>query len=387
LPPVNGPQDDPWPTAEPEQEGHDVIKIRDVEAYALKDFSVLVVVRSEDGTEGIGECYPIRAAWGARLLANFVREGLAPKIIGMDALEADVIWSRMYHGVTPRQGDKGIMLPGISGLDIAIWDLIGKVLGQPVHVLLGGRHRRRVPAYASIGGGADMTPDEMVRAVARYREQGFGAFKIRMHWGSRRLDVAPAKDLAMFRAVRRLLGDGVPLAFDANNGYSSASAIRQGRSMEEDGLAFFEEPVPVQDYAGLASVADALDTPVGAGEQEYTRWQIRDLIDRGHVDIVQPDVLKCGGLTEMRKCMWHCELCHKTFLPHQNQAIIGLSANLHLLSAIPDDASMMEYTGPQPAIAQLFAQIPIPKDGWFEVPDEPGIGVRLNRTALGDFLL
>jgi D-arabinonate dehydratase/D-galactarolactone cycloisomerase len=363
------------------------MKITQVKATPLKNHAVFVRVWAENGLYGLGECYPNRADYAARLLADFVNHGLGPRLIGEDARRIDAIWHKLYFATTARQGDKGPWLAGIAGVDIALWDLLGKTLSLPVCDLLGGRFRDKIPMYASIGGGDAMTPDEMLKAVAPFAEQGFRAFKIRMHWGSHRVDEDPAKDLALFCAVRAFLGDGVPLAFDANNGYSVAMAIRQGRRLEELDLAHYEEPVAHYDYDGLARVADALDAPVSAGEQEYTRWQFRDLIVRGRVDIVQPDVLKCGGITEMRRIMHLADAHNRAFVPHQNQATVGLAANLHVLATVPFGLRPQEFLGRQPELDALFREPLQWEDGCFRVPAKPGLGLELDEDALEAFAL
>ncbi len=358
------------------------MRIAEVVATPLRTHAVFVRVVAEDGRFGIGECYPIRSDWGARWLADFVANGLGPKLVGQDATRIDPLWHLMYFSTVPRQGDKGAMLAGIAAVDVALWDLAGKLQERPVAALLGGAAHDRIPMYASVGGGDAMSPEEMVRAVDGFAQRGFRAFKIRMHWGTHRVDVDPAKDVAMFRAVRRHLGDGVPLAFDANNGYSTKTAIRQGRLMEEDGLWHFEEPVAHHDYEGLARVADALAAPVAAGEQEYTRWQFHDLVERARVDIVQPDVLKCGGISELRKILVYADIRNRLFVPHQNQATIGLAATLHVVATAATALRPQEYLGPQPELEALFDRRLEPSEGFLEVPEGPGLGLELDLERL-----
>jgi len=254
--------------------------------------------------------------------------------------------------------------------------------GLPVCVLLGGRYRDRVRMYASIGGGAGMTPAEMARKVEAALERGFRAIKIRMDWGAARQDVDPEKDWQMFQECKKLTGDTIPLSFDANNGYSVTTAIQQGRRFESLGIWHYEEPVAQFDYAGIAQVADALDVPVSAGEHEYTRWQFRDLIEQARVDILQPDVVKCGGITEMKKIAVLAETYNKGVVPHQTQPTIGTAANLHVIAALHGCERPQEYTGQRPELDALFHEPLHFEEGYIRVPDRPGLGLELDEAKL-----
>jgi len=270
----------------------------------------------------------------------------------------------------------------VAGVDIALWDIRGKVMGQPVHQILGGCYRDKIPMYASIGGGATMTPAEMAKRVEVAVNQGYRGIKIRMDWGVARQDMGPEKDLQMVRECKMICGEGVPLSFDANNGYSVSMAIRQGRRFEELGLRHFEEPVAQHDYPGIAQVADALDIPVSAGEHEYTRWQFRDLIQQARVDIIQPDVVKCAGITEMIKIATLGDAFNRIFLPHQTQPTVGTAANLHVCASLHWCDWPQEYTGQSPQLDDLFEKPLEFYDGYLTVPKDPGLGLVLKPDAL-----
>lgn len=357
------------------------MKITDVKAYLLKTRSIFVRVFTDEGVAGIGECSPMNGP----VIATFVEAALKPLLIGESPLEIDRLWHKMaFH--TYKLDPQGAQMEAISGVDIALWDILGQVTGQPICILLGGCYRDRVRMYASIGGGGRMTVDEMVRKVEQYREQGFTAFKIRMDWRAHHQDVDPNKDWEMFRQVRQLLGDDVPLSFDANNGYSVPVAISQGRRFESIGIYHYEEPVAPYDYAGLAQVAAALDVPVSAGEHEYTRWQFRDLIHQANVDILQPDVVKSGGLTETKKIAVLAETYNKLFVPHQTQPTIGTAANLHLIAALQWAHRPQEYTGRRPELDEIFDDPLIMEDGHLLVPDRPGLGLTINEARFQKML-
>jgi L-alanine-DL-glutamate epimerase-like enolase superfamily enzyme len=220
----------------------------------------------------------------------------------------------------------------------------------------------------------------MVAKVEQALRQGFRAVKIRMDWAYQQ-DVDPAKDLEMFRLCRALMPE-LPLSFDANNGYSVSTAIQQGRRLEAMGCYHFEEPVAPTNYAGLRQVAEALDVPVSAGEHEYTRWQFRDLIEIGRPDILQPDVVKCTGLTEAQRIKALAETWDLPVVPHMTQPSIGNAASLHLCATIPASSRPHEYTGPRPDLDALFVDPWELRDGTMTIPDRPGLGLTLDERAL-----
>ena len=353
------------------------MKITDVIATPLKTGTVIVQVSTDQGVAGIGECSPMNTT----VIGHFVNTALKPLLIGENPLEIGKVWHKMTFS-TYKLGVQGVQPEAIAGVDIALWDILGKTTGLPIHTLLGGACRDKVLMYASIGGGAGMKPEAMVKQVERFLERGFKAIKIRMDWGAMRQDADPAKDLEMFRQVKAVTGDEIPLSFDANNGYSVSTAIRQGRKFEDLGIYHYEEPVPQYDYAGLAAVADALDVPVAAGEHEYTRWQFRDLIMQGKVDIIQPDVVKCGGISEMMKIAVLGSVYDRQFVPHQTQPTIGTAANLHVCASAPHASRPQEYTGGKPELDEIFEAPLVFEDGYMKVPNRPGLGLELIESRM-----
>ena len=351
------------------------MKITDVKATPMRP--CLVRIYTDEGVMGIGECSPMNTT----VIAHFVNTALKPLLIGENPLETDKLWNKMISS-TYKLGVQGTQPEAIAGVDIALWDILGKLAGLHIHTLLGGSYREKVLMYASIGGGSRMTSAEMAKRVESYLDKGFKAIKIRMEWGFARQDVDPAKDLEMFRQVKALTGDDIPLSFDANNGYSVSTAIQQGRKFEELGIYHFEEPVAQYDYDGMAAVADALDVPIAAGEHEYTRWQFRDLIHQAKVDIIQPDVVKCAGISEMHKIAVLGSVYNKHFVPHQTQPTIGTAANLHVISALQHATRPQEYTGQNPQLDELFKEPLVFEDGYIHVPQKPGLGLELDEEKL-----
>jgi len=352
------------------------MKITDVKATFVWPSSLFVRVFTDEGITGIGECSPMNV-WAIKACID---HALKPLLVGENPVEIDKAWNKLFFK-TYKLGVQGIQPEAIAGIDIALWDILGKATRLPVHALLGGAYRNNLQLYASIGGGGNMRVTDMVKAVEKKLAEGFKAFKIRMDWGVSHLDADPVKDLEMFMAVKSIMSKDCLLSFDANNGYTVPTAISQGRKFEDAGIYHYEEPVPQYDYAGLKQVADALDVPVSAGEHEYTRWQFHDLVTRGGVDIIQPDVVKCAGISEMRKIAAIAELYDKIVLPHQTQPTVGHVASMHVCAAIKNCTRPHEFTGRRPDLEALFTNYPAPEGGYMALPGGHGLGLDMDEAA------
>jgi len=353
------------------------MKITDVRTYPILDRTALVRIFTDEGIEGIGECSPMNV----KVMCHFVEAALKPVIVGKDPMDIEQLWNEMFLR-TYKLGVMGTQPSCIAGVDIALWDIKGKATGMPVYKLLGGAARTTFRMYKSIGGGAAVEPEEMLERVQQAHEEGYTAIKIRMDWGPYRQDRSPAKDLRMFQLAREYLPDTTLLSFDANNGYSLSTAIRQGRLFEQMNIYHFEEPVPQYDYEGIRRVADALDVPVSAGEHEYTRWQMKDLLLQGAPDILQPDVIKCCGITEMKRIVTLAETFDRSMMPHQTQPTIGTLASLHVCATSPQSNHPHEFSGERPELNELFEEPVLLEDGHLSIPDRPGLGLTLKAGKL-----
>ena len=356
------------------------LKITDVETWVLNCGSLFILVRTDQGITGYGESSPMNV----RAIASMVNEAMKPLVIGQNPLDYDRLWESMYFR-TYKLGVMGAQAEAIAGIDIALWDILGKVTGQSISQLLGGRRRDRVRMYASIGGGAESTPAEMAGRAAKAVDEGLTMVKMRMDWTARRTDINPSHDWAVLSETRKAIGDKVELGFDPNNGFSVPTAITLGRrGQDELGLIHYEEPVAQYDYAGIAQVVAALDVAVAAGEQEYTRWQFRDLIAQSNVDIVQPDLVKCAGITEGVRIAALASTHNRILVPHQTQPSIGTAANLHFTACFAREDRAQEYDiNSKRAILNRVIHPPLEqKDGYLAVPDGPGLGIEVDEKEL-----
>ena len=334
--------------------------------------TAFVRVRTEGGLTGYGEASPMMGGEHSLLV---VRD-FAASLKGADPFDQAVIYDRLLHRYI-KLGPEGAVTGALAALDIALWDLKGKVLGLPIYKLLGGAWRTKLPFYASIGGNADRTVDEVVRTVeGRWKKELPAAIKIRWDGDRSRQDDDIPGDIAKAKAVRNLVGADFPLAFDANNQYSVGGAIRVGRALEELGYIWFEEPVQHYDVRAMGEVAQRLDITVSAAEQTYTTQALVDMINAG-VRMVQPDIVKMGGITGLMQCAAICFAHGVELVPHQTQPTIGHVANLHVLATLMHNTKPAEFADPDTRMHVGFENPPVPVDGCFTVPEGPGLGLRV----------
>jgi len=361
------------------------VRIREIEAFQVSwtpedkpaQRSAWVRVHGDDGLSGIGEASPMQ---GGLASLGIVAHDLAPALIGQDPLDHAVLHDRLLHHFV-KLGPEGALTGALAAVDIALWDLKGQLLGQPIYKLLGGAWRTTLPFYASIGGNGERSLDEVLRVVEARLADNPAAVKIRFDNDRTRLDADIPGDIAKARAVRKLVGDGLPLAFDANNGYSIGGAIRVGRALEELGYWWFEEPVQHYHLTAMGEVAQRLDITVSAGEQSYTLSGLADLIAAG-VRMVQPDIVKMGGITGLLRCAALAQAYGVELVPHQTQPTIGHMASLHLAASQLHLTKPCEWNDPSTRTHAVFANPPTPVDGLFHLPAEPGLGLRLNEAEL-----
>ncbi len=338
--------------------------------------SAFVRIHTDEGMDGIGEASPMQ---GGRASLGIISHELAPRLIGQDPLDHAVLLDRLAHEMV-KLGE-GALTGALAALDIAMWDLKGKLTGLPLYKLMGGAWRTALPFYASIGGNGDRGIEDVLRVVETRMADKPAAVKIRFDNDRTRLDADIPGDIAKARAVRKLVGEDFPLAFDANNSYTVGGAIRVGRALEELGYWWFEEPVQHYHPKAMGEVARALDITVSAGEQSYTLAAVADLIDAG-VRMVQPDIVKMGGITGLMRCAALTHAHGVELVPHQTQPTIGHTASLHLAASQLHAAKPCELNDPSPRMHAVFENAPRPVDGLFYLPTGPGLGLRLNEAEL-----
>lgn len=314
--------------------------IKSVETFVVEG-ACFVKVTASNGVAGWGEA----DADNAPLMAAFIHNGLKQRVLGESVWDNERLWDAMFYK-NHDQGPGGALANAIAGIDIALWDLKGKLLGLPVHQLLGGMYRERIRVYGSfgVGFGRSMTVAQAAAQAKKFVEQGFTAVKLRMQIRQNNQNPEPDPTFEYARAVRQAIGPDVDFLIDINNGYSAARAIETARRLKQEfNIWFLEEPVSDQTHAETAAVVKAIDTPIIVGEKEYTRWQIRELIVYGQPDYLNPDTIKAGGLTEMKKIAAIAQAYGKPIICHNTRPTLGTAASLHFVASIPNCGPLMEF--------------------------------------------
>jgi L-alanine-DL-glutamate epimerase-like enolase superfamily enzyme len=317
-----------------------------------------------------------------RVVAAHVRHSLAPLAVGRDPFDVEALVESLFVRTYKIAGQG--QARALSGIEIALWDLMGKALEVPLYKLLGGAYRKQIRMYAS-SMRRDIPPEAEADRLARLvEEQGFTAVKVRVGqtYGFD-TDAAPGRSVAVVREVRRRLGDAIEIMVDGNSCFTVPRAIELGRRLEEYHIFHFEEPCPYTDLDSTAKVAAALDVPIAGGEQDWDLQRFREMLQKGAVDIVQPDLIKAGGFSVCKKVAALAEAFGCVCTPHQTQPL-GTIATLHFAAATPCCRYSQEYNiEPHPIGDRLFRNPVSVVDGCMAVPEGPGLGVEINEEIPG----
>lgn len=372
------------PIEESRQHVSDFGRLRTFDAAILR-------IETEDGVVGWGEGKNAAGSAGDyAALVHLLNHEFGPRLIGRDAGEITAIWEDFYNGVRagqasarghplPELARRGLTVAAISAIDIALWDIRGKTLDQPVWALLGGRKAARLPAYAS-GGWADA--EGIGDQLQSYVDQG-GFRAVKMRVGA--MDGAPSVSAARVRAARAALGAGIELMVDAHGTYTVAEARRFAALAGDCDLAWFEEPVGADDRAGLAEFRAGTHIPIALGESEATRFDFADLVARRCVDILQPDPAYCGGISEAMRIAALASAFNLRLAPHLWAGAPAFFAGLQVLAAAPAGFIVEFSLGANPMI-HLLSRAPVQVvDGSIAVPDAPGLGFDMNEDIVARY--
>ena len=361
--------------------------------YYTKRTAHLVEVETDEGITGWGECFGA----GNIALANkgIVQQVIQPMVLGMDPLDRDVIWHKVYN-LMRDHGQKGMPLQSLSGVDIALWDIAGKVAGLPLHKMIGGAHRDKIDVY---GYGMMLRTESVDSLVARFTDEaaaikgmGFKATKMKVGLG-------PRDDVRLIEAVRRGVGDDYRFMIDANHAYTTHDAFYVGRAMEEFDPYWFEEPVAPEDLDGYRELRQGLRVNISGGEAEFNRWGWRALLESRGLDIAQPEVCALGGISEYLRVL---ALCHAHFTPVVNHvwgSAVAVATNMHLLAAMPPLPGglhpwepMLEFDTTHNSFRDDLLTTPLDiqgqvaaNNGTVALPMGPGIGVTPDRDFVRKF--
>jgi galactonate dehydratase len=338
---------------------------------------ILVQVFTDEGLVGLGDA----TNWPGGSIIQKAIEELSRLLVGESPFQIELLYHRMYHNLD-QIGQTGAVIAAISGIEIALWDIVGQAADLPVYNLLGGVCREKVRVYSHAG-----TPE----ACAHLTEKGLTAIKAYFPVGplppgeliSVPRGITLAEEMAALehmRRCRKAVGNAVDICTDIQARYTSSAAIRLAHRLEEIGLLFYEEPVGPENIDELARIRAAVNVPICVGERRYTRFGFRDLIAHQAVDMIMPDVVRCGGILETKKIASMAESSYIQVAPHNPNSPVSTLASIHVTANIPNGA-LLEYVDDEqdpPWRNDLLTDPPVFEKGYLELPVKPGLGTGLN---------
>lgn len=350
--------------------------------YYAKRTAHLVEVSTDEGVTGWGECFGPGNV--AIVNKSIVEKIIAPMVLGMDPLDRDVAWHKVYN-LLRDHAQKGMPLQSLSGVDIALWDIAGKVAGLPLHKLIGGAHRSEVAAY---GYGMMLKRESVDEHVARFRDEAAAIIDMGFTATKMKVGLGPVADVRLCEAVAAGVGDA-RFMVDANHCYTTSDAFHVGRALDELGAYWFEEPVAPEDHDGYRELRAGLKVNISGGEAEFNRWGWRGILENRGLDIAQPEVCALGGVSEYQRVL---ALCHAHFTPVINHvwgSAIAVATNLQLLAAMPPLPGglnpwepMLEFDTTENRFRDQLLAEPLDiqgqvkrNGGKVKIPVAPGIGV------------
>jgi len=331
------------------------------------DFVVLTV-GTDQGIEGIGLTFMGAALTGALKTAV---DALGALSIGMDPMRIEAVTGKLF-AAGDQSGPGGILTLAIAAFDIALWDIKGKASNMSVSSLLGG-FRGNVPTYASGALMRQFSLDTVTTAASRLVERGFRQMKFQLALPGY---TTPAIEVERTRIIREVIGADIDLMCDINQRWDVRQAISLGKQLEQYKLFWLEDMVAHDDYCGMAKVADALATPLAAGEYVYGSVPFRHMLEAGSVDVVMIDVLRAGGITPWMKIAGMAQAFNLPVVSHLLPEV-----HVHMIAAIPNGLTV-EF---MPWSCRLFEEVPLPRDGMLTIPEKPGLGLSLNREVIKRF--
>ncbi len=348
---------------------------------ASRNWLVVKVLTDDPAIYGLGDASAMEN--DPEVMA--IIEGWFTKYLnGADPLDSEVLWTTLYHDTQARAGR--LATTALSGVDIALWDIKGRILGQPVYKLLGGAHRKKIRVYANGWYTNPGTPQQNADEAKRVVDMGYTAMKFDPFGQENYYTISLAEaQLAQDRvaAVRQAVGPNVDILVEAHAKFNVATAIQLGKRLEEYLPLFYEEPVSPENISELAEVRDRVDIPIATGEKLYTKFPFMQILEQRAADVLQPDIANAGGITELKKIAIMAEARHVTMAPHNVCSPVGALAEMHL------DASVFNfliqeyhaefYTGHYFTVLDGF---PRQKDGYIELSDAPGLGLTLNEDEI-----
>ena len=361
------------------------MKITNVKAIVLKlpeissaadgtQDDLIIIVETDEGITGYGEVDTAPIVGKAIVdayMSHGTCYGLREVVVGSDPFDHEQIWNNMW-AKTYYYGRSGPVVHVMSGIDMAIWDIMGKATGKPVHKLLGGSYVDKIRPYASAL--MPYSKDEVKRMTEKYSSMGYTAIKY--GWGPLGCDVN--LDLRLIEMARKTAGDQIEIMIDIGKKYKLKQAMYVAKALEQMNIYWLEEPLPAEDYEGYRRLTESTTMRIATGEEESGRLAFSRLINESRVDVIQPDISRCGGLTEAKKIATLAADNNITLVPHAFKTGILVAASIQLIAALPD-VPFLEFSVTESAIRkELLVKPFVQKDGFVAVPTAPGLGIELN---------
>lgn len=348
------------------------MRITRLETLHLRPRWLVVRVHTDDGLIGLGEA----TLEGRSLVVETTLQEMSRWLIGQDPRRIEHIWQHLFRGGFYRAGP--VLCSALSGVDQALWDILGQHLNAPVYQLLGGAVRERIRLYGWVN--VSTTGDYIIEAARLAAERHFTAFKCTITDAMRPLEsraqIAAAAE--RFRALRQKLGDAIDIAVDLHGRCTPAVSRQIAAALEADHPLFLEEPVLGDDPGALRDLAASTCVPLATGERLYTRWQFQDLIAQRAVAVIQPDVSHAGGISELRRLAAAAEAREIAFAPHCPLGPVALAASLHLAAATPNFLCQEHVTLGETLLTEPF-QV---QGGYADLPKGPGLGIALDEAKV-----
>ncbi len=357
------------------------------QGWVQRRSATLVRVTTDDGLTGWGEAFA-QGLEPPEIAAAVIEHALKPLLIGRNPLDISVLWQSMYTQ-SRDYGRKGSVISAISAVDTALWDISGHFYQQPVYQLLGGAHRTSVKPYATgfyrLEGQNESA--RLSEEAIQHRDAGFSAMKIKLGFGV-------ADDIAVMEAINKALDDpAIELMVDSNHAYGRSEALKLGRALEQYNLRWYEEPVVPEDIEGYAELRRKLDVPIAGGENEHTAYGFNQLFRQDALDIAQPDIGSCGGITAARDIIALAQSNGVAVNPHVWGSAIAQAASLQLIAALPvpnhslyAQQPILEYDrSSHPFRQQLITAPWAMQGGMIHIPDGPGLGIEVRMDTVAQY--
>ncbi len=370
-----------------EKKSGGAVKITAVKTY-VHPTACFVKIETDAGISGWGEGDHDHIP----IIAKAIRDVGTKYLIGEDPFNSEYLWNHIFY-LGEDLGTNGVATGALAGIDNALWDLKGKLLNQPVHKLLGSNKVDKIKVYGSFGRGERdkiKTPEQCAKIAADFVTKGYDTIKLRMQIRIQNRNPEPEPTVKYVEAVRKAIGDDVTLFVDFNNGYTPGKAIELILKIyEKYNVQIVEEPVSYKDYDGLRQCVEASPIRIAAGEHEFNKYEIRDLITHGKADVINLDLIKGGGISEMKKAATLVQAFEREVMCHNARPTLATAATIQLAASIFNAARIQEHGGERLELKQweCFNSRFKFENGYLYLPEGPGLGLEVNEKEMNKYLV